>query len=683
MNKVETSKRIEKLRKLIDEYRYSYHVLDKSLVSDEALDALKRELFNLEQEFPDLITPDSPTQRVAGAPLPEFEKAKHEKPMISLNDVFSEKEFEDWLQRLKNFLGKDVAPEFYLEPKIDGLAIELVYENGIFVQGSTRGDGIVGEDVTQNLRTVEAIPLKLEALNSKYQIPKRIVVRGEVFLTLKEFERINKELSEKGEKVFANPRNLAAGTIRQLDSSIAASRRLDSYAYGLVTDLGQKNHQEEHKILKELGFKTNLDTKFVNSIKEVVTYRNYWEKNRGKLTYEIDGVVVILNNNNLFDEAGIIGKAPRGACAYKFSPKEATTKLVDIRVQVGRTGVLTPVADLEPVELNGVTITHATLHNFDEIERLGLKIGDTVIVSRAGDVIPKIIKNLPELRTGDEVSFKIPKKCPEDGSGVINEGVLWKCANPNCGAVRRESLYHFVSRGAFNMEGLGPKIIDRFLDEGLISDAGDIFELKKGDIEVLERFGEKSAENIITEINLRKKITLPRFIYSLGILHIGEETSQLLAQQVISKMKNQNVKIKIGDIFNILRLLELEDLQQIRDIGPKVAQSIFDWFRNDQNQVFLKKLEKSGVELETTRLRSGLENEKLKGMSFVLTGTLSSLGRDEAKEKIRVLGGEVTESVSKKLTYLVVGENPGSKLEKAQKLGIKVLDEKEFLKLLD
>ncbi len=678
MNKTEAGKRIDKLRKLIDEYRYQYHVLDKSLVSDEVLDALKRELFNLEQEFPDLITPDSPTQRVAGAPLPEFQKAKHEKPMISLNDVFSEKEFEDWFQRLKNFLGKDVAPEFYLEPKIDGLAIELIYENGIFVQGSTRGDGLVGEDVTQNLKTVEAIPLKL---NFKDELQKkRIVVRGEVFLTLKEFERINKKLSEKGEKIFANPRNLAAGTIRQLDSNITASRRLDSYAYGLVTDLGQKNHEEEHKILKELGFKTNLDTKFVTSIKEVVSYRNYWEKNRGKLTYEIDGVVVILNNNNLFDEAGTIGKAPRGACAYKFSPKEATTKLLDIRVQVGRTGVLTPVADLEPVELNGVTITHATLHNFDEIERLGLKIGDTVIVSRAGDVIPKIIKNLPELRTGSEVIFKIPKKCPEDASEVIQEGVLLKCSNSNCGAVRRESLYHFVSRGAFNMEGLGPKIIDRFLDEGLISDAGDIFELKKGDIEVLERFGEKSAENIIAEVEIRKKITLPRFIYSLGILHIGEETSQLLANQVIEKNKHQESNLKISDVFSVLKSLSLEDLQKIRDIGPKVATSIFEWFRNEQNQTFLKKLEKSGVELEKMAKKSGVG--KLSGMSFVLTGTLSSLSRDEAKEKIRTLGGEVTESVSKKLIYLVVGENPGSKLEKAEKLGVKILYEKEFLNLL-
>ncbi len=680
MNKAEAGKRIDKLRKIIDEYRYQYHVLDKSLISDEALDALKRELFNLEQEFPDLVTPDSPTQRVAGAPLPEFQKARHEKPMISLNDVFSEKEFEDWFQRLKNFLGKDVEPEFYLEPKIDGLAIELVYENGIFVQGSTRGDGMVGEDVTQNLKTVEAIPLKIEISNLKYKIPQRLVVRGEVFLTLKEFERINKELTKKGEKNYANPRNLAAGTIRQLDSSITASRKLDSYAYGLVTDLGQKNHEEEHKILKELGFKTNLDTKFVTSIKEVVAYRNYWEKNREKLTYEIDGVVVILNNNNLFDEAGVIGKAPRGACAYKFSPKEATTKLIDIRVQVGRTGVLTPVADLEPVELNGVTITHATLHNFDEIERLGLKIGDTVIVSRAGDVIPKIIKNLPELRTGGEIAFRIPKKCPEDGSDVVNEGVLWKCSNPNCGAVRRESLYHFVSRGAFNMEGLGPKIIDRFLDEGLISDAGDIFELKKGDIEVLERFGEKSAENIINEIEARKKITLPRFIYSLGILHIGEETANLLADRFINDEQFSKDKLSLSGVLKYFEKLTLEDLQQIRDIGPKVATSIFEWFRNEQNQTFLKKLEKSGVELERVVRKTG--SGKLNGMSFVLTGTLSSLSRDEAKEKIRSLGGEVTESVSKKLTYLVVGENPGSKLEKAQKLGIKVLEEKEFMNLI-
>ena len=715
MNKNEARKRIEKLRQAIDHYRYAYHVLDKSLISDSALDSLKKELFDLEAQFPDLITPDSPTQRVAGEPLKEFKKVRHEVPMTSLNDAFSEKDLEDWFGRVENFLGRKVKPEFYCELKIDGLAIELVYENGILVEGSTRGDGTTGEDVTQNLKTVEAIPLRIQPPTSNFsrhgetppslskeknsaagQLPKRLVVRGEVFLTKKEFERINKELAKKDQKTYANPRNLAAGTIRQLDPKVTASRKLDSFQYAVITDLGQEQHSDEHEILRELGFKTNPNNKIAHSLEEVIKFRSYWEKHREKLPYEIDGTVVILNLNKDFEAAGVIGKAPRAAIAYKFSAKEATTIVKDIKVQVGRTGALTPVAELEPVQVGGITISHATLHNADEIERLGLKIGDTVIINRAGDVIPKVLKVLRELRTGKEKEFKFPSHCPVDGSRVVREGVIYHCSNRECGARQRKSLYHFVSRGAFNIEGLGPKIIDRFIDEGLMSDAADIFTLRTDDIETLERFGEKSAENIVNEVEERKKISLPRFIYSLGILHVGEETASLLAQAIskfsrqggtppsLSKKSNgaagQSLISKPKDVLKAFHKLSLEDLQQIRDIGPKVAESIYNWFREVRNEKLIEKLDKVGIRTESQG--SIVKSRKLKGLTFVLTGTLESMSRESAKEKIRSLGGEVSESVSKKTNYVVVGEEPGSKYEKAKKLGVKTIEEEEFLKMI-
>lgn len=675
MDKREAKERIEKLRKAIDKYRYAYHVLNKSLISDEALDALKKELFDLEQQFPDLITPDSPTQRVAGEPLKEFKKVRHEKPMISLNDAFSEEDIDGWIKRLENYLGREIKKEFYCEHKIDGLAIELVYENGIFTQGSTRGDGIIGEDITQNLKTVEAIPLKLEVSSFKFQVPSHLVVRGEVFLTKKEFERINKELAKKEEKTYANPRNLAAGTVRQLDPKITASRKLDSFEYAIVTDVGQKTHEEEHKLLHSWGFKTNPHNKLLHSLKEVFEFHKEVANHREKLSYEIDGIVVIINDNKTFETGGVIGKAPRGAVAYKFSPKEATTIVEDIKVQVGRTGVLTPVAVLKPVQVGGITITHATLHNYDEIQRLGIKIGDTVIISRAGDVIPQVNKVLKELRTGKEKEFHMPKKCSVDSSEVVKDGVAYRCSNKNCGARQREFLYHFVA--AFGMDGLGPKIIDRFLDEGLIGDAADIFTLKKGDIAALERFGEKSAENIVSEVEARKKIPIDRFIYALGILHVGEETARLLAQKALSV----NSKINSPkDISNIFEHLSLEQLQEIPDIGPAIAASIREYFQDKRHQELIKKLDKVGVVLETAGVKP--KSQKLKGQIFVLTGTLESLDRDEAKEKIRSLGGEISESVSKKTSYVVAGAEPGSKLEKAKKLGVKTLNEKEFMRVL-
>ncbi len=676
MNKKEAKIRIEKLKKEIEKARYAYHVLNKDLLSPEVLDSLKKELFDLEQKFPEFITPDSPTQRIGGEPLKQFRKISHEKPMLSFNDAFSEEDLRAWFERLKNFLKSEIKPEFYCELKIDGLAIELVYEDGFLIEGSTRGDGFVGEDVTQNLKTIEAIPLKLDFSKLKrtsYKLPKRLVVRGEVFIGKDDFLEINEEQRKRGEKVFANPRNMAAGSLRQLDPKITAMRNLDSFEYALVSQIGQKTHQEEHQILKLLGFKTNPHNKLVFSLEEVMEFRNYWHKNREKLPYEIDGIVVILNDNKIFEEAGVVGKAPRAAIAFKFSPKEVTTLVEDIVVQVGRTGILTPVAKLKPVEVSGVIISSATLHNYEEIKKLDLRIGDTVVVARAGDVIPQVIKVLKELRTGKEKKFEMPQRCPVDGSKVIKEGVFYRCVNPSCWARHKERLYHFIK--VLDLKGLGPKIINRFVDEGLVSEVYDILALKKGDIAVLERFGEKSAENIVSEINSKKKVPLSRFIYALGILHVGEETSRVLAE----KFQSNSEKLLMKDFIKQARALTLSELQSVRDIGPKVSESVYQWFHNKKNIEMLLRLEKNGLEIVFDKKP---KNQKLKGLNFVLTGTLNTLSREEAKSKIIALGGKVSESVSKSTDYVVVGSSPGSKYQKAQQLGIKILTEKEFLEMI-
>ncbi len=671
MDKKTAKERIDALKKLINHHRYLYHVLDKQEMSDSALDSLKKELFDLEQQFPDLVTPDSPTQRVGGKPLKEFKKVKHETLMLSLNDAFSEEDVRDWWRRLCDHLGEDVKPEVYCDLKMDGLAIELVYENGFLAQGSTRGDGEVGEDILTNLRTIEAIPLKLEV--SK---PAKIIVRGEVFLTRKEFARINKQIEKEDGKPFANPRNLAAGSLRQLDPSITAGRKLDFYAYGLPDD-SIKTRKEEYERLREYGVKTNPNGRVVKSLEEVFEFHREIAKKRAKLDYEIDGIVLSVNDREVLLRAGVIGKAPRAMLAYKFPAQEKTTVVEDIIVQVGRTGALTPVAVMTPVEVGGVVVKHSTLHNADEIDRLGLKIGDTVIVSRAGDVIPKIIRVLPELRPKNARAFKMPDTCPYDGSKVVRDGVAYRCPNPQCGARHRENLYHFVSRLAFNIEGLGSKIIDRFLDEGLITDASDIFTLEAKEMQVLERFGEKSAQNIVAEVASKKTVTLPRFIYALGIIHVGEETAIALARELTTHNKQLTTP---KDVLKALGGLTLEELQLVPDIGPKVSQSIYDWFEEKRNIHLMEKLDTVGIKITPYEVRS--TNQKLSGKSFVLTGTLASMSRDEAKQKIRTLGGDVVESVSKKTSYVVAGDKPGSKLEKAKTLGVEVLDEQEFLKLI-
>ncbi|MFH0806253.1 MAG: NAD-dependent DNA ligase LigA [Candidatus Brennerbacteria bacterium] len=672
--------RVAKLREEIEKARYAYHVLDRDILSPAVLDSLKAELSALEEKYPELITPDSPTQRVGGRPLSKFRKVTHfggEKlRMNSLNDAFSEEDVRAWAERLESYLGRQYEKGFYCDLKMDGLAVELTYRDGVFTEGATRGDGLVGEDITENLKTIEAIPLRLHG-----NYPKVVAVRGEVFLSKKEFARLNREQEKQGGKLYANPRNVAAGSLRQLDPRVTASRKLDFYAYSIPGNSEDyfkeyPTHNAEYRALRGWGIKTNPNGIVSKSLDEALAFHTKWIKEREKLSYEIDGIVISVNDNRVFREAGIIGKAPRGGIAYKFSPREAATTVEDIKVQVGRTGALTPVAVLKPVNVGGVTITHATLHNFDEIARLGVKVGDTVVVSRAGDVIPQVSEVLVKLRTGKEKAFKTPTKCPVDGSALVKEGVAVKCGNPKCVARHRESLYHFVSRTGFDIRGLGTKIIDKFLDEGLIGDAADIFTLQKGDIMALSRFGEKSAENIVREVGEKKNVTLARFIYSLGILHVGEETARALDKHFPLGTGTHGV-VRFHTKF---AELSLENLRSVPDIGPVVAASVYQWFRDPRNTSLLRKLNAAGVILESREGR--VKNKKFNGLTFVLTGTLSSLSRDDAKQRIRELGGEVAESVSRKTSYVVAGAEPGSKLDNAKKLGVRILSERKFLAMI-
>lgn len=683
MNKGDAKKRIGRLRGLIDYHRYLYHVLDRQEISDSALDSLKKELFDLEQRYPDLVTPDSPTQRIGGNPLDAFEKVERKQIMYSFNDAFSREDMDNWESRNRKLLNKEDVMDYYCEPKLDGLAIELVYQGGLLKIGSTRGDGKVGENVTQNIKTIESIPLVLREkkevikeikkegiLNAVHAIEsnglKEVIARGEAVITKKEFIKTNRERKGNGLPPYANPRNLAAGSIRQLDSKITAERNLAADVYALVSDLGQKTHEEEHKILKALGFKTNNEhNRLCRNMDEVFDFYSYWQKNRGKLPYEIDGLVVSINKNDVYKKLGAVGKAPRGAIALKFPLKQSTTAVLDIRVQVGRTGAMTPVAILKPVEIKGVKVSRATLHNEKEIERLGLKIGDTAVVGRAGDVIPEIIKVFPELRSGKEREFKMPERCPSCETKLVKpeKEVVWRCPNPGCFSRKIRWFGHFVSRGAFNIDGLGPKIIEKFIEEGLLSDPSDLFDLREGDILPLERFADKSAKKIVDNISKRREVSFPRFIYSLGIRNVGQKTSADLARKYNS----------IEDLADATK----EELEKISDIGPIVAKSIDDWFKDKENIKFLNRLKERGVKyfLEKT-------GRKLAGKRFVITGTLGKMSRELAKEKIILSGGDVSDSISPNTDYLVSGDNPGSKYDKARELGVKIIKEEEFLKMI-
>jgi DNA ligase (NAD+) len=675
MTKQEAAKRIAKLRKVIHHHNYLYHVLDKPEMSDAAFDSLKHELYKLEQQYPDLITPDSPTQRVSGQALDKFVKVRHKVRMLSLEDVFYEEELEAWQERIQKLVPSQKL-SYFAELKIDGFAVTLIYRNGLFVQGATRGDGRVGEDVTQNLKTIPSIPLKLEikqkslSQNIEKKIEEalekgEIEIRGEVYMTIKAFEKVNQQRKKKGLSLYANPRNTAAGSIRQLDPKIAASRQLNFLAYDLVTDLGQKTHREKHQLARALGFRTSQE-QICSNLAEAIKFWQKIKKTRTKLAYQIDGVVVSVNDNQLFKKLGVVGKAPRGAIAFKFPAKEVTTVIEDIVVQVGRTGALTPVAHLKPVHLGGILITRATLHNADEIKRLGVKIGDTVIIQRAGDVIPDVVKVIKKLRTGKEKKFHMPKHCPVCGGPVVRPKgeVVHRCTNKKCASIQRQRIVHFASKKGFEIEGLGPQIVNQLIDEGLITNPADLFSLTEGDLIPLERFAEKSAENLVKAISQSKKISLAKFIYALGIRHVGEETAIALARYFGS--------------LDRLRKAGIKELSRIEDIGEIVAKSIHQWFNDKKNKAFLSQLLRSGLEIEELKLLK----KKLAGLTFVLTGELSRFTREQAKSKIRQLGGDVSSSVSKETDLLVAGEEPGSKYDKAKKLGVKIVEEKEFLRII-
>ena len=718
MDKDQAKKRIDKLRAEIDFHRHNYHVFDQETISPAALDSLKNELFNLENEFPELITPDSPTQRVSGAVLEKFSKISHSRPMISLFDAFSEEDMNAWEERNGNFLKRSLREDYYCELKLDGLAINLRYENGLLVSGATRGDGSTGENVTDNVRTIESVPLRLrypdkeelESLDFSEKeiqailalLDKGIIeIRGEAIMTKKTFAALNQKYAKDGRPELANTRNGVAGSLRQLDSKITAERKLQFYAYdlllaksdGSILERGEliTTRYQADKLANLLGFKTVSANRVCHNLKEVFTFYQEIEKKRASLPFEIDGVVVKINNLRMWEVLGIVGKAPRYMMAYKFSAEQATTRVMDIIWQVGRTGALTPTAILEPVKVGGALISRSTLHNFDEIKRLDLRLGDTVIIERSGDVIPKVISVLKNLRSGGEKNISVPKECPMCSGKVeqVPGEVAYRCSNRRCYAVNLRRIGHFVSKGAADMDGLGPKLIEQFLTAGLIKDAADLYSLKKSDLLSLERFADKKADNVIKIIADRKKISLPRFLYGLGIRHIGEESARTLGDLVIDRRNKGKVKEGAGkggeitplELAKILSEISLEELLEIEDFGPIVAQSIKEYWRDEHNQALLEKFARLGVVIiidEKKSTKPGLLSDK----SFVLTGSLVGLTRDGAKDRIRLAGGIVKESVSKDLDYLVVGDVPGSKYDKAQKLGIKIINEEDFLRML-
>lgn len=671
MNAEQAQKRIAQLREEINYHNYRYYVLDDPVISDAEYDQLMGELENLEKQFPQFITPTSPTQRVGAPPLEKFEEVRHALPMLSLANAFEEAEVQEFDRRIKRFLGTDRDIEYCAELKIDGVAVELVYENGFFTIGSTRGDGLVGENVTQNLKTIKTIPLHL--ILKKGEIPPSLLeVRGEVYLPLKAFQELNRQREEKGEPLFANPRNAAAGSLRQLDSSITAQRPLDIFCHGLGQLQGRSisTQWELLHTLQSWGFKVNPHRRLCANIEEALDYYRQMEELREKLPYEIDGTVIKVNSLRLQEALGTIARSPRWALAFKFKPKQVTTKILDIEVNVGRTGALTPTAVLEPVMIGGVTVSRATLHNQDEIDRKDVRIGDTVIVQRAGDVIPEVVKVIPEKRTGKEKKFKIPDRCPVCGAEVdrpAGEAVA-RCAGIACPAKLKETIIHFASRDAMNIEGLGAKIIEQLVDRGLVKDYADLYDLDLEKMLTLDRMGEKLASNILTSIARSKKTSLDRLIYALGILHVGEHMAKILAREFST--------------LEELSQASWERLTQIKGIGQEIASSIVKFFAQKPNQRVIQKLKEKGIEYSITPRRVEPALRKLEGKSFVFTGALKNMSRQEAEARVEALGGKASSAVSKKTDYVVVGEDPGSKYEKAKALGIKILTEEEFLKMI-
>ena len=666
---VPAKQEIEQLRDKIRHHDYQYYVLDEPELTDAAYDRLMNRLKGLEAANPKLITPDSPTARVGGTPRAGFTTVRHARAMLSLDNAFSYEALGDFDRRVRQGIGREKI-EYVAEHKFDGLSISLQYENGILVRGVTRGDGSTGEDVTPNVKTIRSIPLRIDpALTKKAKLKPNFEVRGEVLMTRKAFEAMNRQQEQMGAKIFVNPRNAAAGSVRVLDSSITAQRRLEFFAYYLLVDGLEPfaKHSDSLEALKQLRFRASDDWKLCDGIEKVIAYCDAWEPKREHLPYEIDGVVIKVNSTGIQRELGFTAKAPRWAIAYKYPARQETTIVNDIRVQVGRTGTLTPVAVLEPVQVGGVTVSRSTLHNMDEIDRLGLQIGDTVLIERAGEVIPHVLKVLKE--GANRRPFHMPEKCPECGSEVhkAEDEVAYRCVNAACPAKRRESLLHFASRHAMDIDGLGDKIVDQLVAKGLVKDVADLYTLKLDTLIDLERFAEKSAQNLLDEIEASKKASLARLIYALGIRMIGERTGQLLAAHFSS----------LDELADATE----EQLLEVSEVGPKVAASIAEFFSEPQNQKIIKKLDKYGV--KPTAEKRVVKSQKFAGKSFVFTGGLANRSREAAAELVQQHGGKISGSVSKKTDYVVVGTDPGSKYDKAKELGVTILTESEFDKLLN
>jgi DNA ligase (NAD+) len=658
------AKQIEKLREELRRNEYLYYVLDEPEISDVKFDRMMEDLKKLEAEHPNLVMPDSPTQRVGGAPRKGFETRRHSPAMMSLDNTYSAEELEDFDRRVRELSGRDTV-DYVTEHKFDGLSMSLVYEGGILTRGVTRGDGTTGEEVTPNVRTIRSIPLRVDPAElKKLRLPLDFEVRGEIIMPVRGFEALNEKQEEEGGKVFSNPRSAAAGAVRVLDPEITRSRHLDFYGYLLLAGgrVPTRLHSEALEAMRKLHFRVSADWRLCHSLGEVRKFIDAWESKREKLPYEIDGIVIKVNEIGLQQELGFTSKAPRWAVAYKYPARQETTVVNDVIFQVGRTGTLTPVAVLEPVQVGGVIVSRSTLHNMDEIARLGLHIGDTVIVERAGEVIPHVIKVVKEGKLRREIV--VPERCPECHSRLHKdpEEVAYRCVNASCLAKRRESLLHYAGRHAMNIDGLGEKIVDQLVEKGLVKDFADLYELKLDDVAALDRVAEKSAQNLLDEIAASKNNSLARLIYALGMRFVGERTGQLLADHFASLPK--------------LAEASVEELEEVPEVGPKVAQSIADFFSEPANRKLIQRLKDEGLKM--TEKRAAPEDTRFAGMTFVFTGALARRSRDEAGAEVARHGGKAGSSVSKLTDYVVVGADPGSKYDKARSLGVPILNEDEF-----